>query len=214
MTTNGPALLIEEPLAPSANGVPSELNDIRPAIEIVSLWEYAGWALFLMAVLVLAYFLTRYFLKNRKKQMSEQASRPITPSHILARKRLDAALEHLHDTRLFCVLVSDAIRKYLGDRFELRAPERTTEEFLGELQSSASLNASQKETLHSFLKQCDLAKFARADMLGKELKSLHDIGLQFVRETEPEVISAPGAKLNQEVQSTVSGSQKERSHDS
>ncbi|MDA7665563.1 hypothetical protein N8648_03360, partial [Verrucomicrobia bacterium] len=72
----------------------------------------------------------------------------------------------------------------------------------------------QKETLHSFLKQCDLAKFARADMLGKELKSLHDIGLQFVRETEPEVISAPGAKLNQEVQSTVSGSQKERSHDS
>ena len=214
MTTNGPALLIEEPLAPSTNGVPSELNDIRPAIEIISLWEYAGWALFLIAVLVLAYFLTRYFLRNRKKRMSEQASRPMTPSHILARKRLDAALEHLHDTRLFCVLVSDAIRKYLEDRFQLRAPERTTEEFLGELQSSASLNASQKETLHSFLKQCDLAKFARADMLGKELKSLHDIGLQFVRETEPEVISAPGAKLNQEVQSTVSESQKERSHDS
>jgi hypothetical protein len=214
MTTNGPALLIDEPVAASTNAMPSELHDIRPAVEIVSLWEYAGWAFLTLALIVLAYFLVRYFLKNRDQKILEKASRPTTPAHILARKRLDAALEHLHDARLFCGLVSDAIRVYLEDRFDLRAPERTTEEFLEELQSSESLNASQKETLQSFLQQCDLAKFAKADMLGKELQSLHEIGVQFVGETEPESISAPGAKLEQDAQSTVSRPEKEGSHDS
>jgi hypothetical protein len=214
MTTNGPALLIDEPAAASTNAIPSELHDIRPAVQIVSLWEYVGWALLALALILLAYFLVRYFLKNRDQRMSQEASLPSTPAHILARKRLDAALEHLHDARLFCGLVSDAIRVYLEERFDLRAPERTTEEFLEELQSSESLNTSQKETLQSFLQQCDLAKFAKADMLGKELQSLHEIGVQFVSETEPESIVAPGAKLDQSEPSSVPRPDAERSHDS
>ncbi len=196
MTTNGPALLIDDPsTAPATNAMPSELHDIRPAMEIVSLWEYAGWALLVLALIILSYFIARYYLKKRDQRVSEEASRPSTPAHILARRRLDAALEQLHDARLFCGLVSDAIRLYLEDRFDLRAPERTTEEFFEELEGSGTLNESHKETLHSFLQQCDLAKFAKADMLGQELKSLYDIGIQFVSETEPEAVSAPGARL-------------------
>lgn len=214
MTTNGPALLIDDPSASSTNAMPSELHDIRPAIEIVSWWEYAGWALLILAAAILAYFLIRYYLRNRKQRIVEKASRPSTPAHVLARKRLDAALEHLHDPRLFCGLVSDAIRVYLEERFDLRAPERTTEEFFEELHSSASLDESQKETLHSFLQQCDLAKFAKADMLGKELKSLHEIGVQFVRETEPETVSAPGAKLQDDSPLPDTKEANERSHDS
>jgi hypothetical protein len=197
MTTNGPALLIPEPATASTNAMPSELHDIRPAVEIVSLWEYAGWALLILTLILVGYFLARHFLKKRDQRITEEASRPSTPAHVLARRRLDAALEQLHDPRLFCGLVSDAVRVYLDGRFDLRAPDRTTEEFFDELQSSASLNVSQKQTLHSFLQQCDLAKFAKADMLGKELKSLYDIGVQFVRETEPEAITAPGAKLEE-----------------
>jgi len=126
-----------------------------------------------------------------------EASRPAVPAHVLARQRLEASLDHLHDPRAFCILVSEAIRYYLEDRFDLRAPERTTEEFLIELQSSHSLNFEHKQTLEAFLQQCDMAKFAKADMLGQELKSLYDIGVQFVRETEPETVSAPGAKVSE-----------------
>ena len=160
MTTNGPALLIPEPATASTNAMPSELHDIRPAVEIVSLWEYAGWALLILTLILVGYFLARHFLKKRDQRITEEASRPSTPAHVLARRRLDAALEQLHDPRLFCGLVSDAVRVYLDGRFDLRAPDRTTEEFFDELQSSASLNVSQKQTLHSFLQQCDLAKFA------------------------------------------------------
>ncbi len=197
MTTNSPALIVPDTTAASTNTMPSELHDIRPALEIVSVWEYVGWAVAVLVLILIAYFLTRYFLKKRRESKVIEASRPAVPAHVLARQRLEASLDHLHDPRAFCILVSEAIRYYLEDRFDLRAPERTTEEFLIELQSSHSLNFEHKQTLEAFLQQCDMAKFAKADMLGQELKSLYDIGVQFVRETEPETVSAPGAKVSE-----------------
>lgn len=209
MTTNSPALIVPDPTATSTNSIPAELHDIRSAIEIVSVWEYVGWIAAAVAVIVLAYFLTRYWLKKRSQDKALEASRPAVPPHILARQRLEASLDHLHDPRTFCILVSDAIRFYLEDRFDLRAPERTTEEFLDELQSSRTLNVTHKQTLEAFLQQCDMAKFAKADMLGKELQALYDIGVQFVRETEPETITAPGAKISDQDQ-VKSGTQTEK----
>ena len=197
MTTNSPALIVPDTTAASTNSMPSELHDIRPALEIVSVWEYVGWAVAVLVLILIAYFLTRYFLKKRHESKVIEASRPAVPAHVLARQRLDASLDHLHDPRAFCILVSEAIRYYLEDRFDLRAPERTTEEFLVELQSSHSLNFEHKQTLEAFLQQCDMAKFAKADMLGQELKTLYDIGVQFVRETEPETVSAPGARVSE-----------------
>jgi len=197
MTTNSPALIVPDTTAASTNTMPSELHDIRPALEIVTVWEYVGWAVAVLVLILIAYFLTRYFLKKRRESKVIEASRPAVPAHVLARQRLEASLDHLHDPRAFCILVSEAIRYYLEDRFDLRAPERTTEEFLIELQSSHSLNFEHKQTLEAFLQQCDMAKFAKADMLGQELKSLYDIGVQFVRETEPETVSAPGAKVSE-----------------
>lgn len=197
MTTNSPALIVPDTTAPSTNSIPSELHDIRPAMEIVSIWEYVGWVVGALGLILIAYFLTRYLLKKRQETKAIEATRPAVAAHVLARQRLDASLEQLHDPRAFCILVSEAIRYYLEDRFDLRAPERTTEEFLEELQSSQSLNFEHKQTLEAFLQQCDMAKFAKADMLGQELKSLYDIGVQFVRETEPEAVSAPGAKVSE-----------------
>jgi hypothetical protein len=59
----------------------------------------------------------------------------------------------------FYVAVSSVLRTYLEERFGLRAPERTTEEFLQELDGSAVLAGRQQE-LRAFLGQCDLVKFA------------------------------------------------------
>ena len=81
----------------------------------------------------------------------------------------------------------DQCVRYLEEQFDLRAPERTTEEFLSELQHSTLLDYAQKETLGRFLNQCDMVKFAKAEMLGKELQGLHQSALQFVRDTDPGV---------------------------
>ena len=81
--------------------------------------------------------------------------------------------------------MSDTIRWYLEERFDFHAPERTTEEFLYELQGTNLLTPDQKESLGEFLKRCDLVKFARYEPGPPELHDLHDSAMRLVEETEP-----------------------------
>ena len=77
------------------------------------------------------------------------------------RLKLEQALALLGQPREFCIAVSDTVRWYLEGRFDFRAPERTTEEFLIELKGSSLLMPDQKESLGDFLNYCDLVKFAK-----------------------------------------------------
>ncbi|MCD6392935.1 MAG: hypothetical protein J7M40_05460, partial [Planctomycetes bacterium] len=63
-------------------------------------------------------------------------------------------------------------------RFSLRAPERTTEEFLIELKYSEALASEYRNDLKLFLEHCDLVKFARyepsADQITRTLKMVEE----------------------------------------
>ena len=82
-------------------------------------------------------------------------------------------------------MVSDAVRLYLEERFGLRAPERTTEEFLTDLSRSAALTEPQKDSLKGFLSACDMVKFARYEPQRPELEALYNSALRLIEETEP-----------------------------
>jgi hypothetical protein len=60
----------------------------------------------------------------------------------------------------FFVELSGVIRRYLEDRFGLRSPELTTEEFLEELAESPDLVRTHQRMLRDFLSRADLVKFA------------------------------------------------------
>jgi hypothetical protein len=109
----------------------------------------------------------------------------VIPPHVRARQKLEEALALIGQPREFCILVSDTIRQYLEERFDFHAPERTTEEFLHELQGTNLLLPDQKESLSEFLKRCDLVKFARYEPREPELRDLHAAALRLVEETEP-----------------------------
>ena len=107
------------------------------------------------------------------------------PAHLRARQKLQEALALIAQPKLFVIAVSDAERWYLEERFEFRAPERTTEEFLHELQRTDRLTRDQKESLSQFLASCDLVKFAKYEPGESELRDLHSSALRLVEETEP-----------------------------
>src|ERR1041385_3831507 len=157
------------------------LRDIKPPVEIPSGWAWVFWVLGALAVAALLFWLWRYWQKRR---MQEPVI-PVVPPHVRARQKLESALALLGQPREFCILVSDTIRWYLEERFEFRAPERTTEEFLHELKGTELLTADQKQTLGEFLKRCDLVKFARYEPREPELRELHAAALRLVEETEP-----------------------------
>jgi len=172
MTTNQTTSLI------NAN----DIRDIKPPVEIPSGWEWLWWTLGVLAVLTLLLLVWRYL----HKRMTHVPVEPPEPAHIRAKKMLERALAFIVDPKQFCTLVSNTIRVYLEERFDFRAPERTTEEFLYELQATNLLTTEQKEKLGEFLERCDLVKFAKYEPGEPELRELHSAALRLVEETEPQ----------------------------
>jgi hypothetical protein len=165
------------------------LHDIKPPVVIPSGWAWLWWTLAALAAVGLIIGVTAWFLSRRKQVPLP----PLIPPHVRARQRLEAALRWLHEPKPFVIAVSDALRTYLEERFDFRAPERTTEEFLRELQATQLLNPAQKESLGDFLQRCDLVKFARYEPTEAELRDLHGAAGRLVNETEPHPLAAPGA---------------------
>lgn len=77
------------------------------------------------------------------------------------------------------------IRHYIERRFDIRAPELTTEEFLTEAKRSEQL-APYRESLESFLTHADLVKFAGYTPQTEEVTASVDACRDFVAETTPE----------------------------
>src|ERR1035437_3721984 len=159
----------------------NDIRDIRPPVEIPSGWEWLWWTCGGLALATLAFWLWRYWQKRR----TQVPVAPPVPAHIRARQKLQEALALIAQPKPFCILVSDTVRLYLEERFEFRAPERTTEEFLHELQGTNLLLPDQKSSLGEFLQCCDLVKFAKYEPREPELRDLHDSALRLVEETEP-----------------------------
>lgn len=187
MNTN-PALVIPAPSF-ATNLAELTLHDIKAPVDIPNPWLWLWWTLGVLLGCTLAYLLWRIW---RKKQ-SEAKIVPVIPPHVRARKKLQDALLLISDPVPFTVVVADTIRTYLEERFNFHAPDRTTEEFLYELQSTELLTQDQKQSLGEFLSRCDLVKFARYEPTEAELRDLHDSALRLVDETEPMSLHAPVA---------------------
>lgn len=166
----------------------SDIRDIKPPVEIPSGWEWLWWTLAIFALAAALYAAWRYW----RKRQSQVPVVPPVPAHIRAKQKLQAALALIGQPKPFCILVSDTLRQYLEERFEFRAPERTTEEFLHELRSTDRLTRDQKDSLGDFLQRCDLVKFARFEPNEPELRDLHGAALRLVEETEPLEAKAAG----------------------
>ena len=167
----------------------NDIRDIKPPVRIAGEWDWLWWSL---GVLLLAGGIVCFVLW-RRRQVPVVAP-PVVPPHVRAKQRLAEALLLISDPDKFCTAVSHALRLYLEERFQLHAPERTTEEFLVELQESAALNAEQKKSLQLFLQSCDLVKFARLEPTESALRELHDSALRLVDETQfdPIQVGGPG----------------------
>jgi len=180
MNTNLSALTLSVSNSPAAQAT-NDLRAIKPPVVIPSGWEWLWWTLTVLALAMLSYFAWRWWQKNRRKPKTLEVT---IPPHERARRKLQEALDYIDEPRPFCILVSDAVRLYLEEAFSMRAPERTTEEFLDELQTSALLWLTQKQLLGDFLMRCDLVKFARHEPPVDQLQELYRSALRLIDETQ------------------------------
>ena len=97
---------------------------------------------------------------------------------------IQAKLIEKGEVKLFYLRLSATLRHYIENRFALRAPELTTEEFLGDLRDSDVLTQSHKDLLKEFLQHCDLVKFAEHLPATGEIQQAFDACKRFIQETQ------------------------------
>jgi hypothetical protein len=161
-----------------------ELKEIAPPVELggLSRWFYlpAGAAL-----AGLGYAAYRLLSRRRSRR---RAARGTAPHERALRELSSLMAEDLigqGQSKLFYLRVSSILRRYIEERFGLRAPERTTEEFLADLETSRELAARQKELLKRFLEHCDMVKFAAHQPSRDEIDETINSCAQFIAETRP-----------------------------
>jgi len=136
---------------------------------------------------VILVFMIRFFLKRKKDRRSEVFSEPVKSAHQIAYEALEALktknLPQLGKVKQYYSELSDIARHYLENRFTVRAPEMTTEEFLYSLREANNLTSAHKNLLKQFLNHCDLVKFAKYGPTQDEIEDSFKSAKKLVDET-------------------------------
>jgi hypothetical protein len=179
------ALVIVESLLPG-DASKADVRDIKPPVAVPHDYRPLWWAAAALVLVAGAGF-GLYRLLNRRRMVRVTPPRPAheVALEALVRLRSSHLLEEgRHED--YYVRLSAIVRRYLEDRFGLRAPEMTTEEFLQVAQQSPRLPRDQRASLGRFLAEADLVKFARHVPEREEGERAYAAARQFVESTRPE----------------------------
>ena len=153
------------------------VTDIRDIKGLVPIPDWT-WLWIVAVVFLLAGIVAIWLWKRKKTVAQAPVVPPLTPVQLAL-----AALERLRaesvPVEVFYTRLSDIVRQYIEGQFGLRAPERTTEEFLAE----AALPAQQMTLLGAFLQESDLVKFAKCQPREADRQRAFGAAEKFVRET-------------------------------
>ncbi|HUT79091.1 MAG TPA: hypothetical protein VM285_15440 [Polyangia bacterium] len=157
------------------------------------LWILAALAAALLVALLT--LLARWLLARRRPRQAPLP--PPRPPEEIALEKLEALerstllAEGLH--KEFHVLLSEAVREYLGGRYGFYALESSTEEILAELaEGRLPRGAALYARIRGLLTETDLVKFAKALPAAEESRELLDQTVAIVHATTPRPAPAGG----------------------
>ena len=153
---------------------PSFLRATQPSGESVRI--VSGAALLLLVPLVL------YLIFRVGRRTLRRSAYEIALGRLRALERVARGTPEEIDR--FYVELSGIVRRYLEDRFEIRAPESTTEEFLDRASRSHALSREHQDLLVDFLRQADLVKFAGTIPGDREIDASLANAARFLEETQ------------------------------
>jgi hypothetical protein len=164
----------------------------KPYDAPVTLKEVSPYILGAILIGALIFFLFYYIQRRRKnKPIFAKPAKPKEPAHIIALRELDRIKEEklwqTEEIKAYYSLVSDTLRTYIEDRFNIQAMEYTTDETIRAFEQRKTLVSGKSfEELKNILTLADLVKFAKY----KPLPDDHNLTLMnaylFVNQTKKE----------------------------
>jgi hypothetical protein len=164
----------------------SDIVDIEGPVKMPSPNKQIILFSLLIVLLVLAAAFGIFSLKRKKQKVVSalRSAQKIAYEQLEALQKKDLIAQG--KVKEYYTGISDIVRHYLENRFNLNAPEMTTEEFLLHERNSARLQSEHKTSLREFLIACDLVKFAKYVPAAKENDTVFESAKKFIEQTKEE----------------------------
>lgn len=148
--------------------------------------DYGLWLLALIIVLGIGAYAV-YMLKKKKNPFAAAPPKPVPPY-----EKAIGELNKLHSEKLcengrekeFYTRLTDILRIYLQDRFNINAMEMTSTQIRHTLDSNEETRLS-KENMDKVLETADFVKFAKVRPLPDDNIRAFNSAIQFVEDTKP-----------------------------
>ncbi|MDH6358292.1 hypothetical protein [Parabacteroides sp. PF5-9] len=188
---------------------PEQFYDIKqvwkPPFVLADYYPIIFGLLLAILLIVLAVYLIKR-LQSKKSILPFKKEEPKLPPHEQALKELDEIkqqrLWQQGRNKEYYTLITDTLRKYMVDRFEMNAMEMTSSEILDFIKQESEAN-SVYENLKQILQLSDFVKFAKMHPLPDE----NDLSMMnaylFINQTKVEEIPVSTVEAEEKEQNTL-----------
>ncbi|NBX36831.1 MAG: hypothetical protein EBR10_06360 [Planctomycetes bacterium] len=171
---------------------PEAFKDIKGPLEM-DLGGVPRWVVAILAVVgaLVLFLLAMWLIRKRHAAALERA---MTPDAWALREL--AALEKADlvgkgEYHAYWVRLSAIIRQYVERRFDIAAPEKTTQEFLAAAREHPEVGAEHRHVLTDFLRAADMVKFAALQPADDECRRGLFAARDFVQDTTATAADRP-----------------------
>ena len=159
------------------------------------------WLILSVAAIVVGLI---YLLRKKGISLLKIKIKPKEPAHIIAFREIERIrIEKLWKTgkiKNYYTDITDVLRRYIGQRFDLYAMEMTSDELLKVIDKKASLSIHDLSILRQILELSDLVKFARVEPLQHQHDDTLRNAKEFVENTLEQIINETVKMVDQEME--------------
>jgi hypothetical protein len=154
----------------------ADIHEIAPPVDYSLV---PPWVIFCgsFVALVLLGLIGWWIRKRSRRPKPEQTPRDRALQEL---NRIGDEMETLTPYQ-FSIRVSDILRRYVTEQYQLPVTRQTSVEFLTTLAKASPFSDDEKSLLEDFLNRCDLIKFARYDATIEDSRLLLEEANRFVQ---------------------------------
>jgi hypothetical protein len=199
-TISGRKITVSSTLPPNKTNeqlLKLDVKGLKGPVGLPPRYQILWWFLAGIVLLIFVILLVKVLRKMAAQKGPEflPGSVITEPAHLIALRRLEAIRKANYlanrDFKTYYSELSECVREYMENRFQIRALEMTTEEFLTYLSTSHRLKPEYEMILKDFLNSSDLVKFAKHLPLLEEA----DRSLTFIHQLIEATKEVPGTEL-------------------
>ncbi len=192
ITTDSATLYVTYPIVDMEKGI----FDIKAPADLP--FQFSEWlpyfkiiGIILLILAIIAAILWYYFFIYKKKKQKDIEPKDLRPADI---KALEALAELKQKQlwqdgriKMYYSELTDIIRSYLDERFNMHTMESTSSEILSAI-NNQPVNSEDTGLLRYILERADMAKFAKGQPLPDENNKSWNDAVQFIQRTTLEII--------------------------